>query len=285
MGKIALSSIAALVVAVVVAWGFRGEPAPTGPSSHVVAVAPEGTRGTEAGEEPWRVEVRRLTRDLDEARLERQRLNTEVASLRAELARVRKVDPAGGGTAREKTPTGAPAGHEGGPRGIDVDALVSAGFAEETVRSFKQRVDQMELDRLYLRDMASREGWLGTAKFREQNEALSLDLDGARDEYGEEFYDWMLYTTGHSNRISVGDVMDGSAAADVGLQPGDQIVAYDDERIFNASDLRERTSQGDAGEPTPVDVMRSGNRVRVYIPRGPLGVRVEPARSEPDAVR
>lgn len=233
--------------------------------------------------------IDRLVEELEQARTERKALAEEVASLRAQWvkqeARIAKAetrsdgDHAGGG---DRTGHG---GRSAQPRGLDVDALVEAGFPERDVRGFKDRMDQVELDRLYLRDIASREGWLDTPRFREQNEALSLDYKDTREEYGEEFYDWMLYTTGHSNRIQVGDVMGGSAADSIGLRPGDLIVSYGGEKIYMPSDLRSRTSEGEAGVATEIEVVRDGRSMRLEIPRGPLGIRVEGASVEPDPVR
>lgn len=231
--------------------------------------------------------IDRLVEELERARTERKVLAEEVASLRAQWAKqearlARATTKSAGGHGSGAADHG---GRSNRPRGLDVDALVEAGFPEGDVRGFKDRMDQVELDRLYLRDIASREGWLDTPRFREQNEALSLDYKDTREEYGEEFYDWMLYTTGHSNRIQVGDVMGGSAADSIGLQPGDLIVSYGDEKIYMPSDLRSRTSEGEAGVPTAIEVVRDGRSMRMEIPRGPLGIRVEGASVEPEPVR
>lgn len=225
----------------------------------------------------------RLSAELAEERKARTELAAEVASLKNELNRLQAVPVSHdvrsrrASEARQANGGGAP----GRPGSLDVDALVDAGFSEQTVRDFKDRMDQMELDRLYLRDIATREGWLNTQRFREETEALRLDAGSTREEYGEEFYDWMLYTTGHPNRVSVGGVMGGSAAEDVGLRPGDVVVSYDDERIFSPSELRDATIGGEAGALTPVEVLRDGRRMRLTVPRGPLGIRVDHENVEP----
>ena len=227
-----------------------------------------------------------LAAELAREREARQSLAAEVESLRGELARVRRA-----GSARTTLVAKADSPKHDGPeadgekrqrpRSLDVDALVAAGFPEATVREFKASMDQMELDRLYLRDIAAREGWLDTPRFREESEALRLDMGSTREEYGEEFYDWMLYTTGHPNRVEVGDVMTGSAAEDVGLRPGDVVVSYDDARIFSPSELRDATIAGEVGALTPVEVLRNGRSMRLMVPRGPLGIRVDHATIEP----
>lgn len=261
------------------------------PTTSAVAGAGEPAAGDSSSQpasstvEDYAARIRELADAFEREKEERVSLAAEVASLKNELARVqatgntRQVAHASAPHAAA-APEGAAAARER-PRGLDVDALVAAGFDEATVREFKEDADQRELDRLYLRDIASREGWLDTQRFREETEALRLDGPSTRDEYGEEFYDWMLYTTGHRNRVEVADVMSGSAAADVGVQPGDLVISYDGQRIFDPSELRDATIGGEVGELTPVEVIRNGRRTRLMIPRGPIGVRVDLTSAEP----
>lgn len=231
------------------------------------------------------VQIAALASDLEQERAARERLSAEVASLENQIARIEASQPSAADRveAMAKQSGGQESHSEASnrPRSLDVGALVAAGFAEETVREYQAGLDQMELDRLYLRDIATREGWINTARFREENEALRLEAGNTREKYGEEFYDWMLYTTGHNNRVEVGSVMVGSAAEDVGLRGGDQVVSYDGERVFSPSELRDATVSGEPGELVPVEVTRNGRPVRVMVPRGPLGVRVEQASVEP----
>ncbi len=257
-----------------------------GADRFVRVASPSVAGGGAAREGSYGARIDALAAELAREREARQGLAAEVESLRGELARVRHAS-AGRTTlvAKADRPEHRGAGADGekrqGPRGLDVDALVAAGFSEATVREFKASMDQMELDRLYLRDIAAREGWLDTPRFREESEALKLDMGSTREEYGEEFYDWMLYTTGHPNRVEVGDVMTGSAAEDVGLRPGDVVVSYDGARIFSPSELRDATVTGEVGALTPVEVLRNGRSMRLMVPRGPLGVRVDHATIEP----
>jgi hypothetical protein len=165
------------------------------------------------------------------------------------------------------------------------EALLDAGFTRREVAAFRTRIDDIQLERLYLRDRAAREGWLATRRYMEENRALDDQFFGARKEFGDELYDWAMYSTGHANRVQVTEVMEGSAAADAGLAPGDVIYSYADRRIFSGGELRDETTAGSAGETTPVDVVRDGESLRVYVPRGPLGVILEPSSQEPSRVR
>jgi hypothetical protein len=46
-------------------------------------------------------------------------------------------------------------------------------------------------------------------------------------------------------------------------------------------ELKQATTEGRAGERVAVDVWRDGARVRLWLPRGPLGIRMRQTRSPP----
>lgn len=230
--------------------------------------------------------LRRLDEALEQERSRRIALEAQIAELRQKVderpavASIRdnrreRHHGKAGSDAEEKEAKSDRAG------GLDVQALIDAGFPVAKVRDFKAKLDQVELDRLYLRDVAAREGWLDTPRFREEDLDLGDVVRQARDEMGDEFYDWTLYASGQPNRVRVGDVLDGSAAATAGLRPGDFILSYDDQRIFNPVELRDSTTTGTAGDTTEVWVMRNGREVQVFVPRGPLGIRVDSATERP----
>jgi S1-C subfamily serine protease len=76
-------------------------------------------------------------------------------------------------------------------------------------------------------------------------------------------------------------VLASSPAAAAGIEPGDVILRYDDVPVFAPYELKEATSDGRAGSTVAVDVWRQGERERVYLPRGPLGVQLLPTRRPP----
>jgi hypothetical protein len=272
-----------------------------------------------AGAAGWLAGQRgRATRDRDGARIaalaaERDDLARRLAeqaaaaaALAAErdrlAAAVAAAEPAGGDplAAREAPPIaesapaaaiapppsagvqGAP-GAVAGPLPFDPAPVLAAGFSPEEVARFRARLDELELERLYLRDRAAREGWLDTPRFREQSDALGRAFLGLRDEFDEGLYDWVLYATGHPNRVAVTEVLSGSAAEAAGLRGGDVIVRYDQRLVLSPGELRDATAAGRAGELVAVEVQRRGDPapLRVFVPRGPLGVRMVPARVEP----
>jgi len=228
-----------------------------------------------------------IDRALQQEREQRSALAVELAELRTRLA----SGDAGATVERARTDAGTTNVSVGfaakelddrqRPRGLDVEALVAAGFSADKVRAFKEKMDQIELDRLYLRDLAAREGWLDTERFRQEDVDPSIAVRQAREELGDEFYDWMLYTTGHPNRVRVGEVLAGSAAATAGLLPGDLVLSYDEQRVFSPGELRDATSTGTADSATAVSVQRDGREMQVFVPRGPLGIRIDYATEEP----
>ncbi|WP_296809535.1 PDZ domain-containing protein [Thiocapsa sp.] len=162
-------------------------------------------------------------------------------------------------------------------RGALVAAGVDAGLAEDLVLREAQR----SLERLSLRDQAIREGWVGSAEYREELSRINADARSLREDIGDEIYDRYLFATGEDNRVQIDSVIPGSAAEIAGLQPGDLIEAYADERLFDFSELRRKTTEGEYGEQVAVKVRRGGRVVETWIPRGPLGVTLDSARVEP----
>ncbi len=62
------------------------------------------------------------------------------------------------------------------------------------------------------------------------------------------------------------------------------ILRYGQQRIFSPAELREATADGTAGESTAVAVLRDGQETQVYVPRGPLGIRIDFTTEEPPPV-
>jgi hypothetical protein len=254
-------------------------------------LAPRG-RGEGAALDALAAQVAALRESLARESREREVLGDELGRLRAELEALRRPDGvaraperviAPAPTAAAPAPDAAPQPAAGGvaPEGLDVAALLAAGFARDEVERFRERVDAIELERLYLRDQAAREGWLGTSRFQQESRRLDAAMNGLRGEFDEELYDWMLFASGRPNRVEVTEVLADSAAAEAGLRPGDVLVRYDDRLVLTPLELREATAGGEAGSWVAVEVQRGGESVRVLLPRGPLGVRLEPRVLQP----
>ena len=163
-----------------------------------------------------------------------------------------------------------------------MDGLIKAGVDSWTAEDIARKQSEASLRRLELRDDAIRDDYMGTARYREEFRKLAAAEVSIRDEVGEDYYDRFLYHTGQANRVAVESVMMGSAAENVGLQSGDVLVRYQDQKLYNWNDLRTATTQGDRNELVDITVLRSGTELTLSIPRGPLGVRLNPVRIDPD---
>jgi S1-C subfamily serine protease len=93
-----------------------------------------------------------------------------------------------------------------------------------------------------------------------------------RDELGDADFERYLVANNRSTSITVSSVIESSPAQSAGLQPGDEIVRYDGERVFNMTDLTQRTMDGAAGQNVIVDIMRNGQPMQIVLPRGPVGI-------------
>ena len=164
---------------------------------------------------------------------------------------------------------------------MTTENLVKAGINEELAADIVRRRNETDMKILELRDRASREGYLNTGRYtREMNELREHDTS-LRDEIGDDYYDSYLYESGQSNRVRVASVMMGSPAEMSGMNNGDMILNYDDRRMFNWSELQGATSRGERGEYVNVTVLRNGQLVNLWVPRGPLGIRLGTARVKP----
>lgn len=162
-----------------------------------------------------------------------------------------------------------------------LESLIRGGvdptFAEDIVR----RRNEVELKRMELQDVATRGGYFNTPKYYEELDAISSQVVSLRDELGVDKYDDYLFNSRQNNRISISSVMLGSAAEQAGIQKGDIVLSYDNTRIFNASELKEATLQGQLGEYVIISIYRNGEVFSFSVPRGPLGMKLRATRLAP----
>ena len=154
-------------------------------------------------------------------------------------------------------------------------ALVDAGVEQSEADHIQQVYEDVEMQKLYLRDKAVREGWIGQDRYQQERAKLDNKLDGLRDELGDKGYDAYLYASGQPNRVTIVSALDNSPASKAGIQAGDTVLSYDSKRIYSWSDLRQATTQGQPNALVAVELIRNGTPVTVYVPRGPLGVQLD----------
>jgi membrane-associated protease RseP (regulator of RpoE activity) len=161
---------------------------------------------------------------------------------------------------------------------FDASILGDHGFEPADADRIREAFEATELEELYLRDLATRENWLNSSRFREQRRELRAQL---LEDLGEEDYDWMLYAAGRNNRVRVDDLLRNSPAADAGLEAGDLILRYAGKQILHRRQLITETTRGKASETVAVDALRGDEILRFYVPRGPLGIRTGSTREVP----
>ena len=209
-----------------------------------------------------RAELEELRRDLEREAGEREHLERELAVLQGEVARLPVVSAAEPLAERARPAGDVPAGKR-----FDESALLAAGVEAEEARWLHERSDAYELERLYVIDRAQRDGAGG--RRRQQLNRLEAEL---REELGEELYDRLLYAQGKDNRVVVSDVLKRSPAEQTDIRERDVVLRYDDVRMFAPQELRRATMGGVAGESVPVELQRGRALIRVFVPRGPLGI-------------
>jgi hypothetical protein len=147
-------------------------------------------------------------------------------------------------------------------------AMLEAGFTSDRVDWILQREDEVRFEAMQARFAA-----------RNAGEALN-PFDPAlnpeailRAELGDTDYETYLAANNRPTSAAVSNVLASSPAARAGLQPGDRIVAYDGQRVFDGGDLMQHAMTPGTGNVV-VDVLRDGTTLQVVLPRGPIGVEI-----------
>ena len=146
-------------------------------------------------------------------------------------------------------------------------SLMENGFSEDEARRVLQRESEAEFESMQLAWEAQREGTPP-----DQLAASSDPQALLRAELGDADYERFLVAQGQPTAIQITRVLNGSPGSEAGLQPGDQIVSFDGERVFNVTDMRELTLRGAAGEDVVIEIDRDGVRMQLSVPRGPVGI-------------
>ena len=162
---------------------------------------------------------------------------------------------------------------------FDESALLERGYTDEEARRLRERYEAYQLQLLYLNDRAQREGWRQTPRYHKEARQLAEAL---QTDVGDRDYDAVLFAAGRTNRVLVAGVITGSAAERAGLRAGDELVSYDGKNIFDSQTIVSATTQGSAGADTELRVRRGDDELRFLLPRGPIGIALEPTRVPPE---
>lgn len=287
MKMIFLLAAAAAAGVVVGAWGL-GSPDPAVDDSPLLQFLAARTQNPEANGPDRRsgdfepnqyvLMLNSLSEIVEQEINERLYLEEQVSELQAQVAQMETLL----GNTPAETSAAARAASRSRPRSdITEESFVEAGFSPAEAAYLKQQRDEAAMARLYLRDRAMREGWFRTDRYFEELGQLPDSLGQLRAQMDDTSYDRYLFAVGRPNRVAVVSVMENSAAQQAGLEPGDVIYRYDGERLFNTRSVLSASRGGEFGDAVPVEVMRDGQRHTVYMPRGPLGVRMNAFSAKP----
>jgi hypothetical protein len=159
-------------------------------------------------------------------------------------------------------PRGLPALREDVVR-RQAELLVAAGFPPDRAEWINRRTQELRMESLQAQYDATREG-------------RPLDPGSGertlRTELGDADYERYLTALGRPTSVAVREVLASSPAERVGLKPGDEVVAYNGKRVFDARELNALTLEGTAGESVLVEIRRDGQPMQLVMPRGPLGI-------------
>ena len=145
--------------------------------------------------------------------------------------------------------------------------LIEGGFSEDEARRVLKRESEAQYKAMQAAHDAQRRG-----EDVDSLSAMGRPQALLRAELGDSDYERYLQAQGQATSIQITRVLDSSPGSLAGLQPGDQIVSYDGERVFDVNELRELTLQGRAGEDVIIEIERDGVRMQLNVPRGPVGI-------------
>ena len=217
-------------------------------------------------------DLRRQLHDESRARRELERKLEALERQISELAQRTDIGPIAG---EDDSAVAADTGRAW----FDEQALIASGMNEARALELRLFFEQLEFERLQLRDRAAREGWDRSAR-RSEFEILDEREDSLRARLGEDEYAAYLYASGRPNRVEVTSVLASAPAGQAGIRAGDQILRYANQRIYSPRELRAATAAGTFGDPVEIEVERDGETLQVYLARGPMGVRTD-SRSIP----
>jgi C-terminal processing protease CtpA/Prc len=250
-------------------------PDPGGPNADAPPGAPEVARRYKDNPDDT---LARLQQRLAQAEQEQVWLAERVAVLEAVIGTY--PDTGTGAPATETNEETEPAAPAQTFR-TSVETLIATGIPAEQAALIQARLDEYDLKQLYMKDRASREGWLKTARYNKEQRQARNAYRELRPEIGDDAYDRMLYALGRVNRVAVRDVMQNSTAEQYGLRANDRIIEYDGQRVFTSQELNALVTQGTAGALVLVRVQRDEQQLDFYLPSGPIGIRLVPSRELP----
>lgn len=145
--------------------------------------------------------------------------------------------------------------------------LIDGGFSDDEARQIMRHESEAQYLAMQQAHDAQRRGEAPDFLAATQDSQSAL-----RNQLGDSDYEKYLAAQGQPTAVQVLQVLESSPGSHAGLQPGDQIVSYNGERVFDVNDLRALTLQGTVGEEVVIEIERDGMRMQLSLPRGPVGI-------------
>lgn len=225
-----------------------------------------------------------LLQTLDEEISERHFLAAQLEEVRSEMTAMLQDLRARFGTAFPGNASNTASPQPGAQADQTIEErLAVSGFTPQQIRTISRRVAETQMEQIELDDRARREGWITTSRYFEEFNNLVMGADTVRRDLGDDAYSHFLFAIGRPNRLTVGRVIETSPAEQAGLRLGDVIRSYAGERVFSSAQLTELRSSGDKDMPVIVEIIRDGEPMQVWIPRGPMGIQLRQDRVDPSA--
>ena len=250
-------------------WFAPGRPASIETASPgVVRAALPGAGGTEASA----ARLAALENALAAEAEQRAALEARVGDLAAELDLLRAAAPRPEGQSANPLPDSEPqprprfdpvARAEEAQR-RQVEQLVAGGFSPQRAEWIMRRSQELRMESI--------QAEYDAARGVRPPEAQAVSDRTLRGELGDAEYEQYLRALNRPTSVSVLEVLASSPGERAGLKPGDEVVAYGGERVFDIRDLNTLTLEGTAGQSVVVEVRRDGQQVQLVMPRGPLGI-------------
>jgi len=267
--------------------GFMVAESPSEPPSELPAVLPDTSAAVYFDEtapiDDRLVELERVVAEERDARLV---LEDQIAALIDEIDRIDASGPAVIASevgelvaqrqrSEERAANGRrnrdPAQRAANFRDRQLDRLTAGGFAVDEAEQLLDRRSELQWELMQSQYEARRDGTTVDPRGLDRNLEWQF-----RQELGDSEYERYLEAMRQPSQVVVSSVFASSPASRIGLQPGDQILAYNGRRVFNTRELNAFTS---SGEDAVIDVMRNGTRLQLSVPAGPIGVQVRGSRS------
>ena len=144
---------------------------------------------------------------------------------------------------------------------------VEGGISDEEARRALEQESEASFKAMQLAWEAQRNG-----EAIDVMDVMSSPQSILRAEMGDDAYARFLEAQGQPTAIRITQVLGGSPGNSAGLQPGDELISYNGERVFDVLELRNGTMQGQPGEDVVIEIERDGVRMQLTLPRGPIGI-------------